>query len=434
MIAAALPPSRQNQGCASRQNQACTEWLEETQTAELLVDTKLRLLSSVATSLRASPPTILDALTEALADPVHLTGSATDDSRRLEHRFAQLNGVRPVLLEAPHSMLCARLAALTQARTVPVSLLTFAYDDKVIPDATGEHAVAHNRLNVSVRELLRVPRDPVRAAECAARLLALPHVRRWYASSPPRRPFAGEAGRKIFYVPIGFGAHGLQMRTNALRITSPGLSSHATHRLHSAYSGLSRSERRNQEQTLLSQVLRATRELQARRDACGASAAARSLVLVQTVVNESFARRGRGARFAVMTATRQRFPALTNHYPALGATYMERLLGGLVSFSPEGTRVDCWRHYEMLAAGTLVVAPDNAKLRAVLADLPILLLADWSALSCARLLSELRRIHAALGTQRPTVSHARLTLKYWTHAVLGDARRSLVLERRRAGR
>jgi hypothetical protein len=41
--------------------------------AELLVDTKLRLLSSVENSLRASPPIFLDGLTAALDDQARQT-------------------------------------------------------------------------------------------------------------------------------------------------------------------------------------------------------------------------------------------------------------------------------------------------------------------------------------------------------------------------
>jgi len=182
----------------------------------------------------------------------------------------------------------------------------------------------------------------------------------------------------------------------------------------------SRAHEQAYEQALLLQISRASSALQARRDACGAIAAARSLVLLQTAVNESYGRGPRRARTMVMAAARRQFPELTNAYPTLGAeAYMQRLLEGLVSFSPRGTRADCWRHYEMLAAGTLVVASDHRVLRPMLAGLPILL-ADWGNLSCGVLLSELRRTHAALG-QQPTMSHAKLTLDYWTRAVLDDA-------------
>ena len=373
---------------------------------------------------------------------MHLTGSAANDTQRLLRRFAQLNQSRPVLLATRRPYLCHRLAVLTGARSVPVSLLTFAYDDHVVPDLTGEHVLAHAHLmsNFSVRELHHIASVGANAgahtmrgaaassalAECAARLLALPHLRRWYASSPSWRPIAGEAGRKFYHVPIGFGAHGLQMRTDAVIQTSPGL--RATRGMRYSGSAPSRAQERSYEQALLLQVARARSSLQARRDACGASAAARSLVLLQTAVNESYGHGPRKARMTAMAAARRQFPELTNAYPTLGAeAYMQRLLEGLVSFSPRGTRADCWRHYEMLAAGTLVVASDHAALRPMLADLPVLLHEDWGTLSCARLLSELRRTHAALGQHEQNATHAKLTLSYWTRAVLDDARRSLAL-------
>ena len=44
-----------------------------------------------------------------------------------------------------------------------------------------------------------------------------------------------------------------------------------------------------------------------------------------------------------------------NAFPLNGTDYIRAAMGSMITLSPPGTGVDCFRHYEMLLAGTLVV-------------------------------------------------------------------------------
>ena len=129
-------------------------------------------------------------------------------------------------------------------------------------------------------------------------------------------------------------------------------------------------------------------------------------------------------------ATLERANGSERALPGLQATglidpdeFMCESLRTVVGLSPPGTRPDCFRHYELLTAGAVIVTDEHPNgthsLHTILAGLPVVYVSDvggWGGLSCSWLLAQVRAIAGW-----KTFAHERLTVEYWRDYVQNES-------------
>ncbi|CAM9251763.1 unnamed protein product [Chrysoparadoxa australica] len=118
---------------------------------------------------------------------------------------------------------------------------------------------------------------------------------------------------------------------------------------------------------------------------------------------------GTTGRRDVSNALEANFEGLVNQ-PYEATETVQCSLNAVFGASPRGTGFDCWRHYEFLSAGSVVLASDHPVLRHLLEKLPVVFISDWSLVTC-RFLKE-----AALAVTElmDMYDFSRLTQRYWT--------------------
>ena len=364
--------------------QAICDW--STDDRQLALNLKHRLLTSVAAATHGKRLLLSNTLAHELVH-VETTPEILDAGYSLERAWTDGPGRSAPLLMYVHgtpataypNSSCVALEALSREPDVPVVLVTLGWDSHADPLSVGLSDMDTEEYYLQVA--------------CARDLLALPQVIMWVVShSQDER--SNVRSDKYRFVPIGFGADAFLSRTNHFKSLS--------------------------EETIIGMVAEASRRFSPDTSDGAVPWDGMGAAPPQRLVYAPFStlERANGSAGAIPG-----LQAAGEHGEVNTTEYMCEALRTVIGLSPPGTRPDCFRHYELLTAGDIVVTTEHPNgthsLHTILADLPVVYVSEvggWGGLSCSWLLAQVRRFQTW-----ERFAHEKLTVEYWRDYVKNES-------------